>query len=193
MTLGRTSGAIKIKTDGGLRAVNCACCNPCGGDIIMYVDGTAITVPPPDENAEGTASFLRIGTYCSGGYFTFIDNVNCDGDVIYTYETELCRGTSITYSFACTPLGIRSINLEKELVSTSLSSFDCNVCVEGDLPQGPCREETEYQNYDDYFQFGTDYIVNTTTNFYSLSVCGCGDSYAPDPVPSTMTLRFELA
>ena len=32
MTLGRTStGAIKIKTDGGLRAVNCACCvvNPC--------------------------------------------------------------------------------------------------------------------------------------------------------------------
>jgi hypothetical protein len=27
MTLGRTSsGAIKIKTDGGLRAVNCACC-----------------------------------------------------------------------------------------------------------------------------------------------------------------------
>lgn len=31
MTLGLTSsGAIKIKTDGGLRAVNCACCNPCG-------------------------------------------------------------------------------------------------------------------------------------------------------------------
>ena len=31
MTLGRSStGAIKIKTDGGLRAVNCACCgSPC--------------------------------------------------------------------------------------------------------------------------------------------------------------------
>ena len=29
MTLGRTSsGAIKIKTDGGLRAVECACCGP---------------------------------------------------------------------------------------------------------------------------------------------------------------------
>ena len=29
MTLGRTSsGAIKIKTDGGLRAVSCACCAP---------------------------------------------------------------------------------------------------------------------------------------------------------------------
>jgi hypothetical protein len=33
MTLGRTpAGAIKIKTDGGLRAVNCACC---GGEIII--------------------------------------------------------------------------------------------------------------------------------------------------------------
>ena len=32
MTLGRTSsGAIKIKTDGGLRAVSCACCG--GGGI----------------------------------------------------------------------------------------------------------------------------------------------------------------
>jgi hypothetical protein len=31
MTLGRTaSNAIKIKTDGGLRAVNCACCGTCG-------------------------------------------------------------------------------------------------------------------------------------------------------------------
>ena len=30
MILGRTpQGLIKIKTDGGLRAVNCACCNPC--------------------------------------------------------------------------------------------------------------------------------------------------------------------
>ena len=31
MILGRTpGGAIKIKTDGGLRAVNCACCGTCG-------------------------------------------------------------------------------------------------------------------------------------------------------------------
>ena len=30
MTLGLTSsGAVKIKTDGGLRAVNCACCETC--------------------------------------------------------------------------------------------------------------------------------------------------------------------
>jgi hypothetical protein len=34
MTLGRTStGAIKTKTDGGLRAVNCACCGGCNTTI----------------------------------------------------------------------------------------------------------------------------------------------------------------
>jgi hypothetical protein len=34
MTLGRTpTGAIKIKTDGGLRAVNCACCGGCNTTI----------------------------------------------------------------------------------------------------------------------------------------------------------------
>jgi hypothetical protein len=32
LNIGRaSSGAIKIKTDGGLRAVECACCAPCGG------------------------------------------------------------------------------------------------------------------------------------------------------------------
>ena len=36
MTLGRTANAIKIKTDGGLRAVNCACCgSSCGCYITM--------------------------------------------------------------------------------------------------------------------------------------------------------------
>lgn len=37
MTLGRTSsGAIKIKTDGGLRAVNCGCCEPAEPMIVFY-------------------------------------------------------------------------------------------------------------------------------------------------------------
>ena len=36
MTLGLTSsGAVKIKTDGGLRAVNCACCNTCGCGVAV--------------------------------------------------------------------------------------------------------------------------------------------------------------
>jgi hypothetical protein len=35
MTLGLTSsGAVKIKTDGGLRAVNCACCGVCDCDVV---------------------------------------------------------------------------------------------------------------------------------------------------------------
>jgi len=50
MTLGRTSdNKIKIKTDGGLRAVSCACCNPgpCGGcpSLTAAMDGaTSITI-----------------------------------------------------------------------------------------------------------------------------------------------------
>ena len=44
MTIGRTStGAIKIKTDGGLRAVNCACC---GGDCAC---GSARPINPPSD------------------------------------------------------------------------------------------------------------------------------------------------
>jgi hypothetical protein len=39
MTLGRTpTGAIKIKTDGGLRAVECACCGGCGCRSIKITD-----------------------------------------------------------------------------------------------------------------------------------------------------------
>jgi len=48
MTLGRTSsGAIKIKSDGGLRAVNCACCNPCG----CYQISIPLELRPLFENA----------------------------------------------------------------------------------------------------------------------------------------------
>ena len=53
MTLGRTSsGSIKIKTDGGLRAVNCACCGGCGcgsvavsGDLLAVFENM-LTYPP---------------------------------------------------------------------------------------------------------------------------------------------------
>jgi len=38
MILGRTpAGLIKTKTDGGLRAVNCACCNPCPEITEYYI------------------------------------------------------------------------------------------------------------------------------------------------------------
>jgi len=38
MILGRTpAGLIKTKTDGGLRAVNCACCNPCEECFVISI------------------------------------------------------------------------------------------------------------------------------------------------------------
>jgi hypothetical protein len=49
MTLGRTSaGKIKIKTDGeaGLRAVECACCGPCGGCPTILGALPATGTPP---------------------------------------------------------------------------------------------------------------------------------------------------
>jgi hypothetical protein len=52
MTLGRTSsGAIKIKTDGGLRAVECACCSceaTCSCSPFCGFTQLKITPPPPD-------------------------------------------------------------------------------------------------------------------------------------------------
>lgn len=49
MTLGRTaSGAIKIKTDGGLRAVGCACCGGCG----CLTSPISELLDPPDQLIE---------------------------------------------------------------------------------------------------------------------------------------------
>ena len=53
MPLGRTANAIKIKTDNGaLRAVNCACCNPCGCSGISVPESLRETL----ENA--TSAFI---------------------------------------------------------------------------------------------------------------------------------------
>lgn len=186
MIIGRSdSGAIKIKTDGGSkRAVECACCvQACSSVIVLYVDGTPVTATKPESDV------YHQGLSCTGDNFTFIDDVNCDGSLIYIYETETCRGIGLTCRFLCSPYGIRDLKVDKTVLNTSISSFDCNVCASGDLPQGPCREDTEHQNYDDYFQFNTDYSVGVTTYFYPMSACGCG---APDPISTTMTLRFEL-
>ena len=65
MILGRTpEGAIKIKKDGGLRAVNCACCVPPGGLCPCEVDTSAfgvIYLNAEDGNNWITGGF--IGTY----------------------------------------------------------------------------------------------------------------------------------
>jgi len=64
MTLGRTSSnAIKIKTDnGGLRAVNCACCEPCS--TCAFSEGDIVTI-----SALGKSSTVTIvGTLFCEGY-----------------------------------------------------------------------------------------------------------------------------
>ena len=81
MTLGRTSaGKIKIKTDGtaGLRAVECACCNPplCGGcgsfgDLTQATAITMTHVPTGGEtvslNFNMTAPFSSVGYVIEDG------------------------------------------------------------------------------------------------------------------------------
>jgi hypothetical protein len=104
MTLGRsTSGAIKIKTDGGLRALECACCNPgpCGGCLSV-------------EEITG-ASSITIGGNISAGQMTFtlpsqsvsiVDpfveyfTQDLDAEVAGTATGDLCAaGNSASYIY----------------------------------------------------------------------------------------------
>ena len=78
MILGRTSGgAIKTKSDGGLRAVNCACCGGCG---CLDLPSNSIIIPSdPDFSKKlrgdpGVAAFTQV--YLSYNY-TSQDNA-CD-------------------------------------------------------------------------------------------------------------------
>lgn len=75
MTLGRTSsGAIKIKTDGGLRAVECACCNPpeppgyysAGGYYCS--DGSIHPIFGPQVDYWSASAYYEIG---SGGIISY--------------------------------------------------------------------------------------------------------------------------
>jgi len=83
MTLGRTpEGLIKTKSDGGLRAVNCACCVNCGCDTAISGDllqtmrnattGTCNGASPTSFNASGggfSATF-QIGEFPDATFYT---------------------------------------------------------------------------------------------------------------------------
>ena len=93
MILGRTpAGLIKTKTDGGLRAVNCACCNPCGCDTAIIGDllqtmrnattGTCNGASPSYWDAQGGGFFAYWLIFVSGqGLLLYTANfsalVNC--------------------------------------------------------------------------------------------------------------------
>ena len=103
MTLGRTSsGAIKIKTDGeaGLRAVSCACCNPCDGcttfRAITEATSIVITHTRPgwyttSKNFSTTAPaktenvILASGPYGGGPYYF----------TTFTCDPTICSVTSM--------------------------------------------------------------------------------------------------
>jgi hypothetical protein len=80
MTLGRTSsGAIKIKTDGGLRAVECACCSPFQLTIKYSWEGTG----QRDLDTKTEAFGDTVGYACVGSrtYVQWIggDDTRVDG------------------------------------------------------------------------------------------------------------------
>jgi hypothetical protein len=87
MTLGRTStGAIKIKTDGGLRAVNCACCGSCGECYItipqalreLAANATAESFSINGENPE-PQDFIRYSETSWATVASSYDAVYIDG------------------------------------------------------------------------------------------------------------------
>jgi len=119
MTLGRTSsGAIKIKTDGGLRAVNCACCGcrPCQVDIsqnasflqtLQNATGVSINLTPTQysdyfftpspngfevrfDNYEGTIIAEIIFDKSCKQVFIYIDVGGDNYATSFTYENNSC-------------------------------------------------------------------------------------------------------
>ena len=144
MILGRTpAGAIKIKTDGGLRAVNCACCNPCGcstaisGDLLQ----TLRTATTGTCNGASPTSFTA-----SGGGFSAIWYVS---GTVYT-----CALSALTNCF--------SFNADNAMNAMSVGPAES--CCPIGPPEYPitCADVTYTINGDEFtahtenFGFGTD-------------------------------------
>jgi hypothetical protein len=115
MTLGRTSsGAIKIKTDGGLRAVNCACCDLCScfsAPPINPLDDPDFTKKLRGDDPSVSA-FTRVsitfsisaeGVSASGTLSgDWVDAIGCDepgktfsGDDCDEFFSDFCFGTCL--------------------------------------------------------------------------------------------------
>ena len=88
MTLGRTSsGAIKIKTDGGLRAVECACCGGGGGgcgcspmsDAVKtaIASATQVTVNGNSDAWNGSNSSKQLGYGVVSWEISYSDGILC--------------------------------------------------------------------------------------------------------------------
>ena len=85
MTLGRTSsGEVKIKTeDGTTRAVNCACCNPCG--CLNNISGDLLETLRNATTGTCNGSSPSYWTSSGGGFFAYwFVFVSGQGLLIYT-------------------------------------------------------------------------------------------------------------
>ena len=120
MTLGLTSGgAVKIKTDNGTtRAVNCACCNPCGcttnisGDLLETLrnatTGTCNGVSPLSFTASGggfAALWYVGGTFysCALPVSTNCFSFNADNamNAMSSGLAEGCCPTNLPFPVTC--------------------------------------------------------------------------------------------
>ena len=121
MVIGRSStGAIKIKTDGGLRAVNCACCgDSCGCSSVSaqlkttIENATTITVNGSAQSWNGQNSILQLGfgqlswgiSYSAGQICIYGDNgdnsVTLGEGCLFTTGPDIyVNGTAFTASHA---------------------------------------------------------------------------------------------
>ena len=118
MTLGRTANAIKIKTDGGLRAVNCACCGTCGCDTAISggllktlrnaTTGTCNGASPTYFNASGGgfgAAWYVSGTFynCALSVLTNCFSFGADNfeNTMASGPAELCCPTDAPFPITC--------------------------------------------------------------------------------------------
>jgi hypothetical protein len=121
MIIGRTSAnKIKIKTDGGLRAVGCACCNPCDGlsgpisgqnvfqitkeEYYAYLRGgtwTLISTWSQYEAVDQRTSYGNGSASGSGATEGCAGYVSIEGtaNVTYTYDGEITN--QFDYGISC--------------------------------------------------------------------------------------------
>ena len=144
MILGRTpAGAIKIKSDGGLRAVNCACCDTCGCDTAISGDlletlrnattGTCNGASPTYFNASGGgfgAAWYVSGTFynCALSVLTncFLFGADNFQNTMASGPAELCCPTDAPFPITCEDVTY-TINGKKFTAHTENFGFGADV------------------------------------------------------------------
>jgi len=179
MILGRTpEGLIKTKSDGGLRAVNCACCVSCG----CYQISIPLELRPLFENAN-LSNLSAFGVPARFlGYLKAEFSGGIENDIWYADFTRnlpevypiLYEGMGFYYQKSTGCLGMGG-------GSPAYSH------IEGYVPG-------VYPNNDDYDEF----FVPVVTDFLSSSVClgylgspvGCSEpEFEPNPIDDTFTIN----